>query len=210
MTALPIVWGEGEPSDILAGRSGATAAYRALQRDYAVTPIDTLDAQRLAGRALLLLAQPRGLAPAELVALDEWVRGGGRVLVLTDPALAWPSALPLGDPRRAPAIGLLDPLLIHWGLALDDPAPGPALTERRLADGRTLRLASPGALRATGSECRVSEQGLIARCLLGRGAALVVADADLLDARLWDGADNAAVVAGWLRAIQRERIEARK
>ena len=119
MTALPLIWGEGGAFD---PASRPQLSYKQLQREFRVRPLDVLDEAGLASGRLLLLAQPRVLAPVELVALDAWVRGGGRALILTDPLLLWPSALPIGDVRRPPAIGLLGPLLAHWGLALDPPA----------------------------------------------------------------------------------------
>ena len=39
--------------------------------------------------------------------------------ILTDPVLVWPSELALSDIRRPPPVGLLGPLLTHWGLRLE-------------------------------------------------------------------------------------------
>jgi hypothetical protein len=96
MTSLPIVWGEMGP---LAG-GVPSESWLSLGREFALRPVDFLDRSSLGQARLMLLAQPRLLAPEELVAFDEWVRGGGRALILADPALAWPSALPPGDVRR--------------------------------------------------------------------------------------------------------------
>ena len=49
------------------------------------------------------MAHPLAQPAEDLVALDDWVRGGGRVLLLADPMLEWPSKRPLGDPLRPPA-----------------------------------------------------------------------------------------------------------
>lgn len=215
MTELPIVWGEGGAFD---PASRPAAGYRALQEEFDIRLIDHLDGAKLRGR-LLLLAQPRALDPAELVALDAWVRGGGRVLVLTDPALLWPSGLPLGDIRRPPATGMLGPLLGHWGLAIEpEPAPEVRRVDGVGADGRRLVLAAPGRFAATGTAC--SANGPLAQCRIGAGTAHLVADADLLHDALWAGpdgsgarhvrtADNPLLVADWLDAlagIQRERV----
>lgn len=199
MTALPIVWGEGGVEDVLAGRGGPSAAYRALEKRFTVTPVDAIDAPTLAGKRLMLLAQPRALAPGEFFDLDEWVRGGGRALILTDPALAWPSGFGLGHPRRPPVIGHLGPLLSHWGLALEPPAEdAPVLVVRDLG-GVRVRLAAPGHFVRQKGDCRLAAEGLVARCRIGAGQALLVADADLLDDRLWsDGAANLAAVVAWL------------
>jgi hypothetical protein len=55
-----------------------------------------------------------------------------------------------------------------------------------LADGRllTTMAASSFAVRDP-SNCRVGQNALIAHCNLGRGQAVLVADADLIDDRLW-------------------------
>lgn len=209
MSALPLTWGETGPLD---PQSRPAAAYQALAERFEITPLDVLTDGDLAKGTLLLLAQPRVLDPRELVALDSWVRGGGRVLILTDPLLTWPSALPLGDIRRAPSVGLLGPLLDHWGLELgpagvkgivtdDDPA---------AATGR-LTMVSPGRFLVTGADCRRTKL-YFASCRLGQGRAMLVADADLLHDSAWAGpgggverhrrvADNPLIVAGWLDGL---------
>ena len=212
LTALPIVWGEGDITDMLAGRTEPAIVHRLLQRHYAVTPIDRADGAALAGQSLLLIAQPRLLDPQELVAIDGWVRAGGRVLVLADPALVWPSRWPQGDRRRAPPVTLLDPLLTHWRLTLSAPA-NPVARSVYMLGGSRLETQGAGRFAARTRLCRVHADGLIADCRIGRGRALLVADADLLDARQWTGpgplgasreprrADTADLVLGWLATL---------
>ena len=212
MTALPIIWGEAGPFD---PGSRPAAFYRAVQADFDVRPLDHLDERTLSAAGLMLLAQPRALAPEELVALDAWVRLGGRVLILADPDLVWPSELPLGDIRRPPSSSLLGPLLGHWGLALEPPE------ERRLAVDhlalqgavRRLILAAPGRFIAQGPDCRTAGRDYLAWCRIGAGRAALVADADLLRDDLWAApiarggerharlSDNALIVAAWLDRI---------
>jgi hypothetical protein len=148
-------------------------------------PVDALDAETLASFEHMLLAQPRLLRPQELVALDDWVRAGGHVVILADPLLRWPDKRPLGDPRRAPLTSLLDPLMTHWGLTLEHTPVG--FVERRvLTRGAMMQL--PGASRfvaATGAPCSLAENGLIAYCRVGKGRAALIADADWIDDRLW-------------------------
>ena len=208
MSALPLVWGEKGPFD---PGSKPAAAYEALSHEFRIRPLDVLDEKNLDSGRLLLLAQPRALAPEELVALDAWVRRGGRALILTDPRLAWPSELPLGDIRRPPPIGLLDPLLTHWGLRLE---PGPERTVvRQLGLGgvpRRLVMAAPGSFVAGGGDCRVDAIREIARCRIGAGRAMLLADADMMHDDLWVGpvsrgterhartSDSPLILADWL------------
>jgi hypothetical protein len=203
MTGLPLIWGEKGPFD--AG-SKAPTAYHYLRSTFRIGPVDVLDAKNLDGRRLLFLAQPHRLAPAELAALDGWIRGGGRALILTDPMLTWPSELPLGDIRRPPPAGLLAPLLNHWRLTLDGPQ-SPAQVEATW-NGHRIVMDSPGRLRSSSSDCVVAPGGWTALCRLGRGTVRVVADADLLRDSLWapNGldrpvADNPAVVGEWLDSL---------
>lgn len=181
LTGLPLLWSEeGE----LGGK--ATEFYGALDRAYRVRPIDAATDATLNGAKLLLVAQPRPPGPAALVAIDHWVRIGGRALILTDPALRWPSDLALGDPRRAPIDDGLGPLLLHWKLELKPPGAGKIIAMRDV-DGRRLMLAAPGRFIAHGGSCIVTHGGLMADCRIGRGRALLLADADLLHDLLWIG-----------------------
>ncbi len=211
MTSLPIVWGEGGAFD---PASRPAAVYRLLEREFAVQPVDAIDADTLQGRRLMLLAQPRLLAPEELARLDIWVRGGGRLLILADERLAWPSTHPPGDARRPPMASLLHPLLRHWGLTLE-PGAGDAATVQ--VGARKLNLAAPGRFATADEACRVGPVWM-ARCRIGEGEAILVADADLLRDDLWapaDGrhlrvADNGLLVADWLdrlSGIERSRTD---
>lgn len=166
ITSLPLLFGEQFALD---GERPAVTAW--LEQRYRLTAVD-LPSQLPPG-ATLLMVQPRALPAEELVALDNWVRRGGRLLLLADPRLEWPSARPLGDRLRPPAMFADTGLLGHWGLRLDSPdEPGP----------RTIgpvTYVSPGTLVAIGDRCQV-DRGISARCRIGRGRATVVADADWL------------------------------
>src|SRR5690606_27575643 len=91
----------------------------------------------------------------------------------------WPSELPVGDSRRAPAAFADTGLLRHWGLQLDAPEErGPRQVK---VGAEPLLVASPGTLQQIGdSDCNVEANGLTARCRLGQGQALIIADADFL------------------------------
>lgn len=207
ITGLPLVWGEHGPLD---PRSRPAGSFKALEREFNVRPLDVLDARSLASGRLLLIAQPRPLAPSELVALDNWVRRGGRALILTDPMLLWPSDLPIGDVRRAPAIGLLRPLLAHWGVRMETPSEARLVVEEIRTGGETRRLVvfAPG--RFASAACTIASQALVADCRIGAGRAILIADADMMHDRLWIGpgtagaerhgrvADNPLIVADLL------------
>lgn len=128
-------------------------------------PLDRIDITSLRGISALVIAQPRLLQPAELVALDDWLRRGGRAVIFADPLLLWPSALPLGDPRRPPLTSLLDPLMAHWGLRLEPVLPGADGVDRRmLGAGHMLMLAGASrftrmAQKEASTRCVMTEQG---------------------------------------------------
>ena len=172
LTSLPLVFGEQFSLE-----DARSPALRALNTRYRVVPISVADPPELARGRLLLMAQPRAQPAEDLVALDQWVRSGGRVLLLADPMLEWPSERPLGDPLRPPLMFGDTGLLAHWGLQLDAPdTRGPRL--ERLDDYPVMTV-SAGTL---SGRCETSAEGLLARCRIGKGRAVVIADADLLDA----------------------------
>ena len=192
LTSLPIVFGDGYSLS-----APGSPALKALQTRYRVVPISVSSPEELGRGTLLLMAQPRAQPAEDLVALDEWVRSGGRVLLFADPILEWPSARALGDPLRPSPMFTDTGLLAHWGLRLDGPErPGP---QARSLAGRSVMTISSGSL--SGS-CRVEPDGLAAYCKLGRGRAVVVADADLLDAAGADGAGNLDAVLAELAQLE--------
>lgn len=172
LTALPIAWSEDFGLD-----QAKSPVIAALEKDYRVKLIDL--PSQLPRRRLLLAAQPRALPPEELVKLDNWVRRGGRMLLLADPLLEWRSSLPLADRRRAPASFADTGLLQHWGLRLD--APDERGPRQSTIVGSPVLTASPGTLVGIGGPCRLSDSGLMARCRIEQGQATIIADADFLD-----------------------------
>ena len=171
LSSLPILYGEQFGLD-----GPAHPVLAALRERFELVPIDVTDPGSLKKCRLLIMAQPRAQPPENLVALDEWVRRGGRVLIFADPMLEWPSDTPLADPTRPPRMFADTGLLGHWGLRLDAPDErGPVTAD---IAGRSIVTASPGTLHG---DCRIEEGGLIAECVVSRGRAIVVADADLLN-----------------------------
>lgn len=176
LTALPLYFGDhfGLPQ-------GSPALLR-LRTRYAVEVINTSEARALGSGGLLLAAQPQAQTAANLVALDRWVRAGGRLLLLADPILEWPSQAPLGSPLRPPYAFADTGLLAHWGLRLD--APDRAGAAQRTIGGQRVETLAPGTLAAIAggtARCRVEQPGIVAACRIGRGVAIIVADADFID-----------------------------
>jgi hypothetical protein len=153
LTSLPLVFGEN-----LSLEGNGSPALARLEQRYKVMPIAVADAASLKGQRLLLMAQPRAQPAEALVELDQWVRDGGHVLLLADPRLDWPSERPLGDVLRPPPMFADTGLLGHWGL----------------------KLSAPGTLESSGA-CRIGRDGLVAHCRIGKGQAVVIADADFLN-----------------------------
>lgn len=166
-----------------------------LEEGRRLVPLDTLLHPR--GFGDVVIAQPRPLEPAENVALDGWVRGGGHVLLFADPLLTAESRFALGDPRRPADTVLLGPILAHWGLVLRDAG------EARESAGAPFPVRSPGALALLpgATACRIEQAGLIAKCRIGKGFALIVADAALLEAATGPDADARAEA---LRTLMRQ------
>lgn len=195
LTSLPL----GDPSmdARLAGRARDAPALLVLRHATRLTQADAITPDLLDDSDVLLLAHPQQLPPAALVAIDDWVRGGGHAVVLADGLSSWHPRYPLGDPRNPPVTSMLTPLLTHWGLTLDAPD-GLIAQEVRMAAGEgRLRLFSPGRLSGAGAGCAIDSSGIIGDCRIGEGRALIVADADLLDAELWMGAGASLHSTGW-------------
>ena len=195
LTTLPLVFGETFGLDGM-----GSPALKALETRYAVRSVAVTDARTLSQGRLLLMAHPLAQPAEALVDLDRWVRGGGHVLLLADPALDWHSELPLGDVMRPPPAFADTGLLSHWGLRLDAPDErGPMM---RTVGGREVLTASPGSL---AGKCAITEDRTVARCRIGKGAATVVADADFLNVEDLDGPTdhNLAALLAELAALER-------
>ena len=195
LTTLPLLFSEEFTLE-----GGGSQALTALETRYRVVPIGTTDAASLKQGRLLLLAHPLAQTSDSLVELDRWIRAGGKVLLLADPTLAWPSELPLGDKRRPPPSFADTGLLKHWGLTLGAPAPsGP---RRRTIAGNEIVTVSSG--RLAGS-CEIESGGFVARCAIGKGRAVLIADADFLNVEDLDGPteSNLRVLLTELAALER-------
>ncbi len=196
MSSLPLYWPLGTDLASIAQGQGAVPWQRAaLARSYALEPLDTLSPipalaadqpayNPLAGLSLIAVIQPRGLSPADNVALDDWVRAGGHLLLVLDPALTGEYDLPLGDPRRPVETALIPPVVGRWGMAVSfDEEQAPAVIQSRLGD-TPLPLALPGRIAITApaaAQCTLLAEGAAARCKVGKGQVTLIADAALFE-----------------------------
>jgi len=186
-TSLPIQWREAGSIREHLAPSEPHWAMAVLQSHGPVRPIDSFMGGRksaaLKDLKLLVMAQPRPLAPQENVALDAWLRKGGSLLLFADPMLTGDSRFSPGDPRRPQDIAMLSPILAHWGLGMDfdeDQTPG----EREVSvAGAPIPVNLPGriVLNAGNRNCTILSDGVAANCAIGRGRVLLVADAALLE-----------------------------
>lgn len=198
ITSLPIIFNED-----FTLKGGGSPVLKELGKSYRVAPISVTSPSELAKGNLLLMAYAPTQTAENLVALDHWVREGGRVLILADPLLEWPSKRPLGDPLRPSPIFMDTGLLAHWGLRLDGPdARGEQI--RQLGSHRVVTV-SPGHLAGT---CEVGNDGFEAHCRIGRGEAIVLADADFLNTPALGpaGEQNLAALIEQLAAFTRSAI----
>ncbi len=191
MTTLPLRWAEGGVSTALDPTVKPSGAYERLASVYKIALFDSFDTLKKEKPTVLILAQSRALAPRELVQINDWVRSGGKLLIFADPALAWESSYPLGDNRRPLFTSLLSPLFTHWGLELVLPMDGAKTSEIRHYGAVSVRMPTPGAWQVrvgtTPPPCSINADHILADCKIGKGRAVLIADADLLDELQWRG-----------------------
>lgn len=205
MSSISLQWGEATISQIANGEAETSPLLDALEKSRKTILVDDFQKIGEPGSAPLLLLQPRALAPRELVQLDTWIRNGGSAIIFADPALDWPSDLPLGDPRRPLFTSLLTPLFGHWGLDLALPTGEAQVSEIEV--GRyTLGLKSAGLwrkgnTRKPSATCAIRQDERLAYCRVGKGKALLVADADLLHEDQWTDSLVTNGTLGWLESV---------
>lgn len=196
MTSLPMYWPEGAGlADLAAGRGAVPWQRQVIETRYAIAPLDTLspiaalpsdtgELDPLNGLTRLAVIQPRGLSPDDNVALDHWVRNGGRLLLLLDPALTGEYEAPLGDPRRPVDSALIPPVVARWGLAVRFDETQELTLVNAVLDGVQLPLALPGQITITdpaAADCTLHAQTAAAVCRVGKGRVTVIADAALFE-----------------------------
>ncbi|WP_336985896.1 Gldg family protein [Altererythrobacter aquiaggeris] len=192
-STLPIYWGEvASIDDMLAPAEEPHWAKTSLAKEFDLVPLDALIAEGEDSGSLqqfghLILAQPRALSAAENVALDNWVRRGGKVLIFADPMLTRHSRFSIGDRRRAQDVVMLSPILRRWGLELQFDDSEQEGERNSPIDGIAvpLNLAGSFALSAVSqdapSQCALSADNVLAECRIGDGRAVILADAAVLE-----------------------------
>lgn len=191
ITSLPIYWGEqAELSDLLGEDAALPWVRQVVEQNYTLRPLDRIAKDEPGAAAplqdieRLLIIQPRGLAADENVALDDWVREGGRLLYVIDPLLTGHYAYPIGDPRFPPMVGLVPPVLPRWGVTVaerDGESAEPYLLETPVGPIPVMRA---GQLRPSNDPmdgCTISPGAILADCEVGQGRVTVVADAALFE-----------------------------
>ncbi|MAF61096.1 MULTISPECIES: hypothetical protein [unclassified Blastomonas] len=210
MSSLPLVYGAGvDMADVIAGKADPHPLHAALAAAHDLVVPDALDAAALKDVRLAILVQPRALGPDELVALDDYVRAGGRLLLFADPQLDWPHGVGLADPRGPQRTSLISPLLRHWGLELQNPG----IESVRLGESGVL-LVHPGQFgvllgKSGDGSCHPAFHASVVRCSIGKGRAVIVADADLLDPQILanravSGAANRTFIRDLLLELMQE------
>jgi len=202
MTSLPIYRApQASVADALRSGNGPDDTRHWLRAELeagnTLMPIDLLDPASLAQTDILLLIQPHALTPAEYVALDDWVRGGGQVLLVADPMLSGEPGFALGDPRNPQAIALTAPIHARWGLQLVPDGEG-ATPHDHGKDGDGADHAVPAgphgipvlyggtfeerpAAGGDPADCALRYEGLVAVCTIGAGRAVLLADATIFE-----------------------------
>lgn len=224
MTSLPIYWADGADIASIAQQDAARPWTRtALELDYELLPIDTLvpaaeseaplpglempesAMNGIEGLERLAIIQPRGLSPQDNVALDQWVREGGRLLMVLDPLLSGHYETPIFDPRHPTSSALIPPVVQRWGLAVsfDDTQP----LELRVVEARhgplpvvmagEISIADPGA-----AQCSLDAENIIAHCDVEEGSVMLIADAALFEAH-----DPGEEGSDLVRLLVREALE---
>jgi hypothetical protein len=217
MTSLPLYWPEGADLAALAGGGAAPPWQRqAIEARFAIVPLDTLSpitalspdappSDPLAGLERLAVIQPRGLSPADNVALDDWVRGGGRLLLVLDPVLTGEYTAAVGDPRRPVDIALIPPVVQRWGVAVQyDDEQSSKLVDASLS-GNYLPLLLAGDVMITdpaAADCEVLSAGAAARCSVGKGQVTLIADAALFEHPELAGEDGGRLGALMAAALE--------
>jgi hypothetical protein len=196
MTSLPLLWPlDASVADIAGGSAPMPWIGARMEERFNLVPLDTLspiaplnagESERdpLAGLMQLAVIQPRALTPADNVALDEWVRAGGHLLLVLDPALTGHYDLPLGDPRLPNPSALVPPVMARWGLEVRFNDAAAAQPGALALPAGAVPLAQAGEivpLDEADNTCAIADGGALAVCAIGKGRVTVLADAAVFE-----------------------------
>ena len=206
MTSLPLYWPLGGEMDALvSGETELSWVRQRLERRYEIVPLESFVedtvapesggiASSLSGMERLLVVQPRAVGSSDNVALDQWVRDGGRLLYAIDPMLAGQYDVPWGDPAHPIVHALVPPVFARWGLEVQFIEAQPfALRDLDYGAGQLPVLMAGEFLLAKPSDdaseddiaargvCELLAEGTIARCQVGKGQVTAIADAALFE-----------------------------
>ncbi len=204
MSSLPLYWPLGaDLAGLIDAEQEAPWQRGVLEARYDLKLLDSLSPDDqgvvpLAGLERLAIIQPRGLSPSDNVVLDDWVQGGGRLLIALDPMLTGEYEVPLGDPRRPVDAALIPPVIERWGLAVSfDEEQGEGLRSAAVVGGQipvhmagVLTVLDPSA-----ASCELQGDGAIAACDIGQGRVTVVADVAIFEHEELAGEDGERLIA---------------
>ncbi len=207
MTSLPLYWPvDADFAQIASGEAMPPWGRTVMEQRFTLTPLDTLSAiapltsdgvetDPLDGLTRLAVIQPRGLSPADNVALDEWVREGGQLLLVLDPVLTGDYDLALGDPRRPTDSALIPPVVSRWGIEVSyDEAQPDAPRTTDMGSGEIPVLLA-GEVGSSGPFCAEGTPKPIIKCTIGKGTVTLLADAAVFEHRELAGEGGAAILA---------------
>ncbi len=190
MSSLPLYWPLGDDFTSLIDAEQETPWQRTvLEARYDLRLLDSLSpddqgVSPLAGLERLAIVQPRGLSPSDNVALDDWVRGGGQLLIALDPMLTGEYEVAFGDPRRPVGAALIPPVIERWGLAISFDEGQAVSVRSTLVAGGQIPLHMAGVvsvLDPAAASCELQGDGIIAACDIGEGRVTVLADAAIFE-----------------------------
>ncbi len=193
MTGLPLYWPLGADFGDLAGGNVEAPWQRAvLERDHQLVLLDTLtpipglasgdpETDPLAGLERLAIIQPRGLSPLDNVALDDWVRAGGHLLIALDPMLTGEYEVALGDPRRPSAVALFPPVIERWGMKVTYDEQQEFAPRLVTIGDLQLPVLLAGQISAKNANCVQETQSSVQQCQIGEGTVTLIADAAMFE-----------------------------
>lgn len=193
MTSLPLTYPIGADLGAFArGEVRRNWQAVAIGQCYTAVPLDTLSPipaldpaasaiDPLDGLEYLAVIQPRGLSPRDNVALDNWVRAGGQLLLMLDPMLTGEYDLPLGDPRRPAAAALIPPVVRRWGMEVTYDEAQAFAPRLAIFGDLHMPMLLAGDIIVSEGDCLNGKPSPIQRCQIGEGSVTVVADAAIFE-----------------------------